>query len=49
MVIDALLAAEPHMKLAEQVDDPDEYVYLTDDIMPSIERTKSPVSTDPHS
>jgi deoxynucleoside triphosphate triphosphohydrolase SAMHD1 len=49
MVIDALLAAEPHMKLAEQVDNPDEYVYLTDDIMPRIERTKSPVSTNPHS
>ncbi|KIM78005.1 hypothetical protein PILCRDRAFT_608246 [Piloderma croceum F 1598] len=42
MIIDALLAAEPYMKLAEQVDNPDEYVYLTDDIMATIERTKSP-------
>jgi hypothetical protein len=48
MIIDALLAAEPFMKLAEQVDNPDEYVYLTDDIMPTIERTKSPVSTVSH-
>jgi hypothetical protein len=44
MIIDALLAAEPYMKLAGQVDKPDEYVYLTDDIMPAIEKTKVPVS-----
>lgn len=44
MIIDALLAAEPFMKIAEQVDKPDKYVYLTDDIMPFIERSTGPVS-----
>jgi len=43
MIIDALLAAEPHMKIAEQVDKPDKFVFLTDDIMPTIERTTSKV------
>ena len=45
MIIDALLAADPHMKIAEQVDKPEKYVYLTDDIMPTIERSEGPVST----
>ncbi|EGO30167.1 hypothetical protein SERLADRAFT_358952 [Serpula lacrymans var. lacrymans S7.9] len=39
MVIDALLAAEPIMKFAEQIDKPDRYVFLTDDILSRIEMT----------
>ncbi|KAH7927042.1 HD-domain/PDEase-like protein [Leucogyrophana mollusca] len=39
MVIDALLAAEPTMKIAENVDKPKRYVFLTDDILSRIEST----------
>jgi deoxynucleoside triphosphate triphosphohydrolase SAMHD1 len=42
MIIDALLAAEPHMKIANQIDKPEKYVYLTDNIMPRIESTPDP-------
>ncbi|KAF7979517.1 hypothetical protein HWV62_42088 [Athelia sp. TMB] len=42
MIVDALLAAEPFLKIAEQVDKPEKYVYLTDDIMPTIERSTGP-------
>ncbi|KZP19123.1 HD-domain/PDEase-like protein [Athelia psychrophila] len=42
MIIDALLAAEPYLKIAEQVDKPEKYVFLTDDIMPTIERSTEP-------
>lgn len=43
MIVDALLAAEPFLKIAEQVNKPEKYVYLTDDIMPTIERSTEPV------
>ncbi|KAF5371517.1 hypothetical protein D9615_009616 [Tricholomella constricta] len=39
MIIDALLAAEPHMQIARQVFCPDKYLHLTDNIMPQIEAT----------
>ncbi|KAF8164734.1 hypothetical protein B0H34DRAFT_686383 [Crassisporium funariophilum] len=42
MIIDALLAAEPHMHIAERVFDPEEFLYLTDDIMPRIQSTREP-------
>jgi hypothetical protein len=45
MIIDALLAAESYMKIADQVDDPNKYVFLTDDIMPTIEKSTNPVCT----
>ena len=44
MIIDALLEAEPHMKIANRVDDPKEYLHLTDDIMGRIEESTEPVS-----
>ncbi|KAG6908133.1 hypothetical protein DXG01_005961 [Tephrocybe rancida] len=37
MIIDALLAAEPILKIAAQVTKPKEYLYLTDEIMSRIE------------
>ena len=43
MIIDALIAAEPIMKIAGQIDDPKRYVHLTDDIMARIESTDHPV------
>lgn len=43
MVIDALLAAEPYEMIAEQVEKPDKYVFLTDEIMAKIESSTAPV------
>lgn len=43
MVIDALLAANPVMKIAQRVFNTEEYLTLTDDIMPQIESTTDPV------
>lgn len=42
MIIDALLAAEPHLGIAKRVFDPKQYLYLTDDIMPRIEDSTDP-------
>ncbi|KAG5350405.1 hypothetical protein C0989_011193 [Termitomyces sp. Mn162] len=42
MIIDGLLAAEPHLKIANRVDDPRKYLYLTDDIMGRIEESTDP-------
>lgn len=39
MVVDALLAADPIMRISEQVDDPARYVFLTDAILEDIERS----------
>ncbi|KAG9309841.1 hypothetical protein JVU11DRAFT_1149 [Chiua virens] len=39
MVIDALLAAEPHLKIANLVVDPKRYVFLTDDLLSKIEES----------
>jgi len=44
MIVDGLKAAEPYKKIAKQIKDPRRYVYLTDDIMPEIERSQEPVS-----
>ena len=43
MIVDALLLAEPHLKIADQIRDPKKFLYLTDDIMPRIEMSESPV------
>ncbi|EIN04338.1 HD-domain/PDEase-like protein [Punctularia strigosozonata HHB-11173 SS5] len=42
MLIDALLAAEPHMKIAERINDPKQFMHLTDSIMEEIERSTQP-------
>ncbi|TFY67525.1 hypothetical protein EVJ58_g1575 [Rhodofomes roseus] len=42
MLIDALLAAEPHMKFARDIFDPKRYLHLTDDIRIRIEASESP-------
>lgn len=44
MLIDAVLAAEPYLKIAEQIENPKQYVYLTDDIKLRIQSTTEPVS-----
>lgn len=43
MIVDALLLAEPHMKIAERVYDPGSFLYLNDYILNEIERSKGPV------
>lgn len=40
MIVDALLAAEPHLKIAEQIFDPKKFLYLTDDIVQRIESSE---------
>ncbi|GLB33172.1 putative metal dependent phosphohydrolases with conserved 'HD' motif [Lyophyllum shimeji] len=42
MVVDALLAAEPYLHIAEQVFDPDRFLYLTDNILLTIEASTDP-------
>lgn len=46
MLVDALLAAEPYLKIAGLIHDPKRYLGLTDDIMTEIQRSQAPVSTD---
>ena len=43
MLVDALLSAEPHMKFAKKIFNPEQYLHLTDAIMPIIEATNDPV------
>ncbi|KAL5488449.1 hypothetical protein ACEPAI_6567 [Sanghuangporus weigelae] len=42
MIVDALKAAEPTIKIAKQILDPAKYVYLTDNIMERIEMSEEP-------
>ncbi|KAJ2929353.1 hypothetical protein H1R20_g7742, partial [Candolleomyces eurysporus] len=42
MIVDALLLAEPYMKIAERVFDPERFLYLNDYILNEIERSKAP-------
>lgn len=46
MVVDALIAADPILKLSEKIDNPDQYLYLTDSVLEEIERSTHPVSMD---
>ena len=43
MVVDALLSADPHLKLAERIFKPEQYLHLTDTIMSFIEASTGPV------
>ncbi|KAJ7196961.1 hypothetical protein GGX14DRAFT_671390 [Mycena pura] len=42
MIVDALSSAEPFMKIADQIDIPKKFLYLTDDIMTRIESSEAP-------
>lgn len=42
MLVDAFLAANNYLKIADAVDRPEDYLYLTDDIVRTIERSKCP-------
>ncbi|PPR04920.1 hypothetical protein CVT24_007164 [Panaeolus cyanescens] len=41
MIIDALLAADPHMNIVQRIDNPKSYLYLTDSILERIEESES--------
>ena len=45
MIVDALLSAEPHLRIAEQVFHPEKSVYLTEDIMSNDRKVLDDVST----
>ncbi|KAI0002899.1 hypothetical protein BJV74DRAFT_813935 [Russula compacta] len=42
MLVDAMLAAEPHLKIASHIGDPKRYLGLTDDIRTEIQRSQAP-------
>ncbi|KAI9512761.1 HD-domain/PDEase-like protein [Russula earlei] len=42
MIVDAMLAAEPYLKIASQINDPKKYLGLTDDIRTEIQRSQAP-------
>src|SRR5271163_2411319 len=44
MIIDALLSAEPHLKIAKRVFEPEKSLHLTDNIMPFIEASTESVT-----
>lgn len=48
MVTDALLAAEPYLKVANFVDKPDRYVFLTDNLLNKIEESTEKVIIHSH-
>jgi hypothetical protein len=43
MIIDALIAAEPVLKITEDVFKPERFLHLTDHIMSRIEASEDPV------
>jgi len=45
MVMDAVLEAEPYLKIAEHVENPKRYVYLTDTLLNRIEESTAEVSS----
>ena len=45
MIIDALLAAEPHMNFARDIFNPKRYLHLTDDIRIRVEASESDVQS----
>ena len=45
MITDAMLEADPYLHISDAINDPAEYVNLTDAILHDIARTKEPVRT----
>jgi hypothetical protein len=45
MIVDAMLAAEPYLKIAGHINDPKKYLGLTDDIKTEIQHSQAPVGT----
>ena len=45
MIVDALISADPVLKIAEAIVKPKQYLYLTDDIKTRVEMSTEPVSS----
>lgn len=43
MIVDALLSADKHMHIAEQIYDPAKFLYLTDSIIEKVAMSDDPV------
>jgi hypothetical protein len=43
MIVDALISAQPYMKIAERVEIPERYIRLNDSIMNRVLETEQPV------
>lgn len=43
MIVDALISAEPTLKIASQVYEPTRFLYLTDHVLTRIESSTEPV------
>ena len=46
MIADAFLLADPYLKISDSVQNPEEYVHLTDCVLRKIEESKIPVRSD---
>jgi hypothetical protein len=44
MIVDALLKADPYLKIAERINDPRRFMHLDDSILLEVERSECPVS-----
>ncbi|KAE9406824.1 hypothetical protein BT96DRAFT_987093 [Gymnopus androsaceus JB14] len=42
MIVDALMLAEPYLNIAERIKDPKEFLWLTDDLMQEIQKSRDP-------
>ena len=42
MLVEAMLKADPYLEISQKIDDPSDYMYLTDSIIKEIERSKAP-------
>ncbi|KAJ3988712.1 HD-domain/PDEase-like protein [Lentinula detonsa] len=42
MIVDGLKLAEPYMRIARRIKNPEEFLWLTDDLLPEIERSQDP-------
>lgn len=43
MIVDALVLADPYLKISDRIFDPKRFVHLTDDILLEVERSETPV------
>lgn len=42
MIVDALMLADPVMRISESIDDPEQYTFMTDSILKDIEKSRDP-------
>jgi hypothetical protein len=44
MIVDAMLAADPYLHISQAIDNPADYMLLTDNIIHEIQKSQSEVS-----